>query len=74
MLVDVRMPSMDGIELYQRIKAKYPEMLSRFAFMSGVSELDIAATSVAATVPVIPKPFSRKDILRFLCKRLANYT
>jgi hypothetical protein len=49
-------------------------MLSRFAFMSGVSELDIAATSVAATVPVIPKPFSRKDILRFLCKRLANYT
>jgi CheY-like chemotaxis protein len=66
MLVDVRMPSMDGIELYQRIKAKYPEMLSRFAFMSGVSELDITATSMAAAVPVIRKPFNRKDILRFL--------
>lgn len=66
MLVDVRMPSMDGIELYQKIRAKYPEMLSRFAFMSGVSELDITAASMAAAVPVIQKPFSRKDILRFL--------
>jgi hypothetical protein len=41
-------------------------MLSRFAFMSGVSELDITAASMAAAVPVIQKPFSRKDILRFL--------
>ncbi|MCD6223926.1 MAG: PAS domain S-box protein, partial [Deltaproteobacteria bacterium] len=38
LLVDVKMPQMNGLELYQKLGSLHPELLARFAFMTGISE------------------------------------
>jgi PAS domain S-box-containing protein len=56
-LTDVRMPNMNGIELYSRILATQPEMVGRFLFMTG--DLITKETTdflAAARACSIPKP------------------
>jgi PAS domain S-box-containing protein len=57
-ITDVRMPGMDGIQLYARLQDVHPKLARRIAFMSG-DVLHNDATRVAAIGdrPVIEKPF-----------------
>ena len=66
-LLDVRMPDMNGIEVYERAKEIAGSIAARIVFMTG----DIMATETKAIVertglPFISKPFELKEILNTL--------
>jgi CheY-like chemotaxis protein len=55
---DVRMPGMDGIAFFARMKAEHPELATRLAFVSGdVLHRDLARLRAASDRPIIEKPF-----------------
>lgn len=66
LLVDVKMPQMNGLELYQKICDLHPELQNRFAFITGISEHEKNELVDILGVPVLRKPFTRKDIIFFL--------
>ena len=57
-ITDVRMPGMNGIELYSRILEKSPEMKNRTIFITGdVMGIDIRTFLIQNKLPYIAKPF-----------------
>ncbi len=64
MLVDVKMPRMDGVELFKRLCRDNPQALKNFVFMTGFSGKKILQEVKHTHVPVLQKPFSRQDILK----------
>ena len=64
-LVDIKMPVMDGIELFQKINGEAPEKSQRIVFMSGLTGYEMRETSKVPNVPLLRKPFSRKELLHF---------
>ena len=68
LLVDVKMPQMNGVELYQKLGVLHPELLSRFAFMTGISKQKKKGIINTLEIPVLQKPFTRADINFFLSK------
>jgi len=64
LLVDVKMPVMDGPELYEKLSSDYPHLCKRFAFMTGISA-ETNHILQTTKVPILQKPFSRKDIMNF---------
>ncbi len=65
MLVDIKMPELDGLQLYQRLREERPELTKRFAFITGISGQEMEDAINTSELPILQKPFSRKDILRF---------
>jgi CheY-like chemotaxis protein len=64
-LLDVRMPEMDGIELRERLRASQP--VAEFVFMTAYASderLDAARRSGAAGI--LAKPFGPEALLRLL--------
>ena len=60
-VLDIRMPGMSGIELYDEIKARWPEMTGRVMFLTGdTSDLVTREYLSAHDVPYITKPFERR--------------
>ena len=68
MLSDLRMANMNGLVLYNQAKEKYKKSVKQFAFMTGFSEFHMESITEAPDIPILHKPFSRRDILRFLRK------
>jgi len=68
MLSDLRMANMNGLVLYNQAKEKYKKSVKQFAFMTGFSESHMESIIEAPNIPILHKPFSRRDILRFLRK------
>ena len=66
LIVDIKMPGMNGLELYRRLRTIRPEFLTRFAFMTGISEQEKEDVIKALGLPVLQKPFSQNDVVRFL--------
>ncbi len=69
-LSDVRMPSLSGIQLYERLKSQRPDIIPRLVFSTG----DTSAAETAEFVrsigcPVVPKPF-RLSELQEIAERL----
>ena len=67
-LIDIRMPVMNGSQLYQLMKEKYPEMVNRVIFTTGDvigSDMQIFLKQVGR--PFLPKPFT-PDELRAVVK------
>jgi len=63
LLVDIRMPDMDGKELYTWLKEKHPEMADRVIFATG--ELitgDIEGFLRQTGRPFLTKPFGRGEL------------
>lgn len=65
-LLDLKMPVMDGVELYQYLATEQPESAKKVVFMSGYSGLEIQTASVFPHIPVLQKPFSPKELFGFL--------
>jgi PAS domain S-box-containing protein len=62
-LCDVRMPKGGGIEVYDRIRAEYPQLLRGFALITGDALSPAVRELVdSGQVPVLPKPFSMADL------------
>jgi CheY-like chemotaxis protein len=67
-LVDIRTPSMSGIELYEHLEKEHPEMANRVIFSTG----DVLSGNTKAFLertnrPYLPKPFT-PDELRAIVK------
>ena len=62
-LVDVRMPKLDGPGLYRELAGRDPDLAGRVMFMTGAA-VDAATAEVLAAVrtPPLRKPFELKDI------------
>jgi PAS domain S-box-containing protein len=62
-LLDLKMPVMDGIELYQYLKIEQPKLTEKIIFMSGFSGVELDAASRIPHIPILQKPFSLKKLL-----------
>jgi DNA-binding NtrC family response regulator len=57
---DLKMPEMDGIELAEQIKVRWPELASRIVFVSGTTSQIERARKIAPQQPLLTKPVSNK--------------
>lgn len=66
---DVRMPRMNGLEFYERIRAERPALMARLIFVTGhggTGEGDMAERLAATGRPILNKPFTMEALQR-LC-------
>lgn len=64
---DVMMPGMTGMEFYQALGARFPDLLSRLVFMSGGALTARTADFLQGTAnPQVDKPFASDALLRAL--------
>ena len=58
-LIDIRTPTMSGIELYQWLEEKHPQLAGRVIFTTGdVMRGDTQSFLEQAARPFLPKPFT----------------
>ncbi len=76
-VVDVKMPGMDGKALYEKIRAEKPELASRFVFITGaVMDADVQAFLAASGCPYLSKPFNIervKEVVRDAIEALRSH-
>jgi CheY-like chemotaxis protein len=70
---DLRMPGINGIELYERLKAAYPGVLRRLVFSTGDLVSEEAADFVSSTdCVVLQKPFELATLRTTITQVLAD--
>lgn len=70
LILDLRMPEIDGPTLYREVLARRPAAASHILFVSGVTEMPHHDDTVnALNVPVLLKPFTL-DVLRTAVERV----
>ncbi len=73
-LIDIRTPTMSGIELYQWLKESYPQVANRVIFTTGdVMGGDTQSFLEQTARPFLPKPFALnelRDIVRETLKQI----
>lgn len=63
LLMDLRMPGMNGMELYGEISTRWPIMAHRVLFITGdTSDLNTQQFLASHSLPFISKPFDRKTL------------
>jgi CheY-like chemotaxis protein len=66
-LSDLRMPELDGPALYREVERRYPQLASRFAFLTGDALGDETRAFLEALhAPHLGKPFSAEDVIQVL--------
>jgi CheY-like chemotaxis protein len=66
-LCDYSMPELGGKELFEALRAKQPNLASRFAFMTGGATDEEAMLFLRGQLqPVIEKPFQKASIVAML--------
>ncbi len=64
---DVRMPVVDGIELYETLKARFPHYVDRIIYSTGVIfDPDIRAFLEKTGVPYLAKPFKISQLVELV--------
>jgi len=66
LVVDIKMPGMNGLNLYRQLRLDKPQVISRVTFMSEISQQDQEEVIMAMGIPVLRKPFNKKDVIGFL--------
>ncbi len=62
-LIDIRLPTMTGKELYQWLEKKYPQLASRVIFTTGdVMGGDTQILLEQTSRPLLPKPFTPAEL------------
>ncbi len=70
---DLMMPEMTGWELFEAVRAKYPELARRFAIVTGGAVTAEAQTFVRATsVLILSKPFAAEELGRVVSSLVAT--
>ena len=71
-LIDMRLPQIDGTELYLWLEAKHPELLKKVIFTTGdVMNRDTLDFLKKNKAPVLEKPFS-PDELKSIIQQVIN--
>jgi two-component system NtrC family sensor kinase len=72
-LCDIRMPGMSGIEFYQKLEKKKPEMLARLIFTTG-DTISPGSQSFLKLInaTVLPKPFELEKLLVVVREKLTK--
>ncbi len=71
LLLDIKMPAMNGKELYQWLLEKHPQMASRVIFSSGsVMSGDTQSFLEQASRPLLPKPFTPDELKAIVTETL----
>jgi DNA-binding NtrC family response regulator len=64
---DLRMPEVDGVALYHELERRRPNLLARFVFVSGTTDLLEYTQFLADTrIPVLGKPFHLEVLRRLI--------
>jgi two-component system, cell cycle sensor histidine kinase and response regulator CckA len=72
-LCDVMMPDLDGVELYEALRAKRPELAERVVFVTGGAFAAHAREFIAkASVPTLEKPFEIDRVRALIQKRMGQ--
>jgi len=66
LVTDFKMPGMDGIELMQRVKEKYPDI--RRIILTGQSKSEIFNKAKEAAHAYIPKPCNSNELISIIEK------
>ena len=62
-LIDIRTPVMNGRQLYQYMKEKYPRLVSRVIFTTGdMISAETQGFPELASTPFLPKPFTPNEL------------
>ena len=70
-LIDIRMPKMNGKELYQWLQKKYPRLSDRVIFTtSSVIGEDTMTFVKQSGRPFLPKPFNSKELTNIVNEAL----
>jgi signal transduction histidine kinase len=72
-LTDLRMPDLDGSDLFRELETRDPAQAARLIFLTGDS-LNASADGLAAETrrPVIQKPFTPEQVRRVVAEQLAR--
>jgi two-component system NtrC family sensor kinase len=71
-IADIRMPGIDGIEFYRRVRERFPAMARRVILTSGdLVSRDMRRFIEAHAIPFLPKPFEVHDVREFVNAVLA---
>ena len=65
-LCDLQMPEMSGMELFEKVEARYPELASRFIFSTGGAFSMEARRFLDRGVTSIGKPFRADELLALI--------
>ncbi|HID07690.1 MAG TPA: response regulator, partial [Armatimonadetes bacterium] len=71
-LLDLRMPHINGRELYEKIKKQFPEQAERVVFLTGDILGDAAREGQIAGRPTILKPLGAAELAQFLSQWLTE--
>jgi CheY-like chemotaxis protein len=72
-LCDVRMPGLDGPDLYRMLSSTRPELLSRFMFLTGDTLNPESREFVQRTgAPCLGKPFDFDEVYRVIGRALRD--
>lgn len=71
-LLDLKMPVMNGIEFYQYLMSKRPELTEKVILMSGYSGIEIETASHLPHIPILRKPISVKNLFNIFSDRHDN--
>ena len=74
-LIDIRLPKMNGQELFQWIQKRYPQLSGRVIFTTG----DIMSGDTEAFInqtgrPFLPKPFTAEELKEIFTETLKRLT
>jgi DNA-binding NarL/FixJ family response regulator len=73
MVLDLRMPKMDGAALYWALQLRHGAAMPRMIYVTGQAHsLDYAGFLAASRVPVLSKPFSPDDLRQAVRQALAG--
>ena len=71
-LCDVMMPGIDGVAVLERVRARWPEMVDRFVFMTGGTVTAETRDYIETVhVPVLRKPFGPDELLNAIAGEAA---
>jgi CheY-like chemotaxis protein len=60
---DIRTPGMNGIDFYNYLTSKYPQLTDRVIFTTGdILSIDVKKFLQDSTVPFLPKPFTPDEL------------